>query len=121
MLTSFFIGLVVIIDGYLLIKSHGVMKLGTLSSITTGVEFLWAIASVIALFQYDFNKAQLLVPVVYLIHNILGWLYGFWLEFKSPTENIKEIFAPVWYAKLSVIFGVTFTILCAFILLQMYS
>ena len=118
---SVIIGLIVIYDGYLIIKSHGVVSVGQLAMLTTTIEFLWAIVSVVALFTLEFQNWQVLIPVLYIIHNILGWGYGFWLMSKSPEEQADKMEIPQWYAKFGFNFGVVFTLGCVLLQYQMYS
>ncbi|MCU8540689.1 hypothetical protein M2G63_21850 [Vibrio vulnificus] len=60
---SVIVGLVVIYDGYLVIKNSGVIKVGQFSIVTTTIEFLWAIVSIVALFNLEFQNWQRLIPV----------------------------------------------------------
>ncbi len=55
---SVIVGLVVIYDGYLVIKNSGVIKVGQFSIVTTTIEFLWAIVSIVALFNLEFQNWQ---------------------------------------------------------------
>ncbi|RZR39103.1 hypothetical protein D8T58_23585 [Vibrio vulnificus] len=60
---SVIVGLVVIYDGYLVIKNSGVIKVGQFSIVTTTIEFLWTIVSIVALFNLEFQNWQRLIPV----------------------------------------------------------
>ncbi|HAS8529116.1 TPA: hypothetical protein I7769_21870, partial [Vibrio vulnificus] len=84
---SVIVGLVVIYDGYLVIKNSGVIKVGQFSIVTTTIEFLWIIVSIVALFNLEFQNWQRLIPVFYVTHNVLGWAYGVWLVAQNPTEQ----------------------------------
>jgi hypothetical protein len=114
---SVIIGLIVIYDGYLIVKNSGVVKAGQLSAVTTTIEFLWAIVSIVALFNLEFQNWQILIPAFYVTHNILGWVYGFWLIAQNPTEETNQTTVPMWYAK----FGVVFTFSSLLVQYQMYS
>ncbi|GLX76724.1 hypothetical protein tinsulaeT_00640 [Thalassotalea insulae] len=118
---SIIIGLIIIYDGYLIIKNQGVIGIGQFAMITSTIEFLWAIVSIVALFALEFQNWQVLIPALYITHNILGWVYGFWLESKSPTEKIDKVVVPLWYAKFGFNFGVVFTFGCVLVQYHMYS
>ncbi|WP_033026676.1 MULTISPECIES: hypothetical protein [Pseudoalteromonas] len=118
---SVIIGLIVIYDGYLIVKNSGVIKTGQFSVVTTTIEFLWAIVSIVALFNFEFQNWQILIPVFYVTHNILGWAYGFWLVAKNPAEQSDQTTVPMWYAKFGLNFGVVFTLSSLLVQYQMYS
>ena len=118
---SVIIGLVVIYDGYLIVKSKGVVQTGQLAMFTSTIEFLWAVISVVALFTFEFQSWQILIPVIYLTHNLLGWIYGIWLASKSPIEQTDKIVVPLWYSRFGFNFGVVFTFCCVLVQYQMYS
>jgi hypothetical protein len=118
---SVIIGLIVIYDGYLIVKNSGVVKAGQLSAVTTTIEFLWAIVSIVALFNLEFQNWQILIPAFYVTHNILGWVYGFWLIAQNPTEETNQTTVPMWYAKFGINFGVVFTFSSLLVQYQMYS
>lgn len=118
---SFFIGLVIVVDGLLLVKNEGAMVPGSMNSVTTAIEFLWAIVTVVTLFKLSFSELQIIVPALYLAHNMAGWGYGFWLEYKDPIDDKSIIYVPLWYAKYGMHFGVIFTVLCGFVVFKSYS
>lgn len=117
---SAIIGLVVIFDGYVVVKNNGVVETNQIIVLTTTIEFVWAIVSVFALFTLNFQQWQILIPVLYLTHNIIGWVYGVLLVSKLPKEPVNKVMVPLWYAKFGFNFGVVFTLACGFILYQMY-
>ena len=118
---SVLIGLVVIYDGYLIVKNKGVVENGQFAMFTSTIEFLWAVVSVVALFTLEFQGWQVLIPVIYLTHNLIGWTYGIWLASKSPTEQTDKIVVPLWYSRFGLNFGVVFTFGCVLVQYQMYS
>ncbi|GAA5143429.1 hypothetical protein [Thalassotalea piscium] len=117
---SAIIGLVVIFDGYVVVKNNGVVETNQIIVLTTTIEFVWAIVSVFALFTLNFQQWQILIPVLYLTHNIIGWVYGVLLVSKLPKEPVNKVMVLLWYAKFGFNFGVVFTLACGFILYQMY-
>jgi len=118
---SVIIGMIVIYDGYIIVKSNGIVETGQLAMFTSTIEFLWAIVSIVALFTLEFQSWQVLIPVIYLTHNLLGWIYGIWLASKSSTEQTDRIVVPVWYSKFGFNFGIVFTFGCVLVQLKMYS
>ncbi|ELP6759761.1 hypothetical protein [Vibrio vulnificus] len=118
---SVIVGLVVIYDGYLVIKNSGVIKVGQFSIVTTTIEFLWTIVSIVALFNLEFQNWQRLIPVFYVTHNVLGWAYGVWLVAQNPTEQSGQTTVPMWYAKFGFNFGVVFTLSSLLVQYQMHS
>jgi hypothetical protein len=118
---SVIIGLVVIYDGYLIVKNNGLVETGQLAMVTSTIEFLWVIISVAALFTLEFQNWQVLIPVLYVTHNLLGWSYGLWLTVKSPAEQVEKIIVPLWYSKFGFNFGVVFTFGCILVQYKMYS
>jgi len=118
---SVIIGLVVILDGYLVIRNRGVVEKGQLAMYTTTIEFLWALVSIVALVTLNFEGWQVLVPVLYITHNVIGWAYGFYLQSKSTDEEFDKVEVPIWYGKFGLNFGVVFTFSCVLVQFKMYS
>lgn len=111
---SVLIGVIVIADSLFLFKAKGIYKNNKTLSVTTGIEFIWAVISIIALFNVNFSQWQLLIPSLYVIHNIFGWAYGVYLISKSPEslEDLTQLVVPMWYVKFCVSYGIIFTLLC---------
>lgn len=118
---SVIIGLVVIYDGYLIVKGNGVVLTGQLAMLTSGVELLWVIASVVALFILKFEGWHVLIPVAYLAHNVLGWIYGILTASRLTIEQTDKVIVPLWYSKFGMSFGLVFTCMCALSQYQLYS
>ncbi|NOQ80679.1 MAG: hypothetical protein GQ546_14920 [Gammaproteobacteria bacterium] len=111
---SVLIGVIVIADSLFLFKAKGIYENNKVLSITTGIEFIWAVISIIAIFNVSFSQWQLLIPSLYVIHNIFGWAYGVYLLSKSPEalEDLTQFVVPMWYVKFCVSYGIVFTLLC---------
>jgi hypothetical protein len=116
-LVSIFIGIIVIIDGVVLYKARGVCGANKIQSITTTIEFLWAIASITALLKLELSQLQILIPSLYVVHNILGWVFGFYLCSKSPEikNGTEALVVPYWYIIFGLTVGMVFSIssICA--------
>ena len=108
---SILIGLIIILDAVLLLKENGQYGTNKVISVTTFIEFTWAIFSVYVLFKYTCSELSMLVPIVYVTYNILGWLYGLYLVSKidGGLEGVTQFFIPIWYVKFSLTFGVVFS------------
>ncbi|GHE83524.1 hypothetical protein [Thalassotalea profundi] len=115
---SVVIGLVDTYGGYITTKNNGVVNTSGRVVVLSFIGFFWAITSAFALFTLDFQPLQLLIPVLYLTHNILGWCYGIWIVSKIDTDKLEQIKVPLWYAKFCFNFGIVFTLCSIFILLN---
>ena len=120
---SILIGLIIILDAVLLLKENGQYGTNKIISITTLIEFMWAVVTVYVLFKYTCSEWSILVPVLYLTHNILGWLYGLYLASKieGGIEGVSQFFVPIWYVKFSLTFGVVFSCFSFIMLFQVSS
>ncbi len=112
--SSLIIGFIIIADAVLLYKNKGVFGKNKLLTLTTNIEFIWAIVTIIALFKLDFSQWLILVPSLYIIHNIIGWIYGFYLTSKSPEilEGKAPIITPMWYVYFCLSYSIIFTVIC---------
>lgn len=118
LIISIIIGFIVIFDGYILyFKTPGFIT--TISGLTSTVEFVWAVVSIVALFKLNFTGLQILIPSVYVAHNVFGWIYGV-VAYKSNTGAGEDVVIPAWYALFGMIFGIVFTILCLIIVSDLY-
>ena len=111
-----FIGLLIIIDGVVLKNENGQLGANKIQSVTSLIEFLWAVFSIYLLVKIQLSGITLLVPVLYITHNVLGWLYGFYIlsKVEGELENISQIIVPNWYIQFGIVFGVVYS--CASLL-----
>ena len=111
-LVSVFVGMAVIVDGVVLYKARGVCWTNKIQSFTTTIEFLWVIASIIAVFTLEFSQLQILIPSLYVAHNIFGWAYGSYLVSKSPEvkNGTEALVIPYWYLMFGLTVGIVFSI-----------
>ena len=113
-----FVGLLVTLDGYLLLKSKQDGRYNSLINLTTSIEFVWALISLVAVFVLEVSALQIMSPLLFVTHNILGWLYGFYIVAKSPKEEIDLVnIVPTWYALFGLSVGIVYTLLNLFLLL----
>ena len=108
---SIFIGLIMILDGYILFKQNGNHKGNKILFITTSIEFIWAIVSLIAIFGISFPEFYLFIPFCYVAYNVTGWIYGAITINKSKKITYETFTIPIWYVKFGLIFGCTFLLL----------
>lgn len=113
-----FVGLLVILDGCLLLKSKNDGRDSNLINVTTTIEFIWAMVSVVTMFALKFSALQILSPLLFASHNIFGWLYGFYLVANTPKEKIDLVaIVPTWYAVFGLSVGIVYSVLNIFLLL----
>ena len=107
-----FVGLLVILDGYLLLESKNDGRDNKLINATTTIEFIWAIISVGAMFVLEFSALQIMSPLLFVSHNIFGWVYGFYIVANTPKEKIDLVtIVPGWYAVFGLSVGIVYTVL----------
>jgi len=115
---SVLIGCIVAFDGYVLLKNHG--KANKTSAITSTVEFIWVFISVGAVLKLSFTNYQILVPLLYLTHNVLGWLYAA-AFMKVDPDKPMDIEIPIWYVCFGLSVGIVFTISSIMALVYVFS
>ncbi len=107
------IGLVVTLDGALLLHRNGLATGSKVVAITSFIEFVWAIVSVIALFTLQFSRVEILSPVLFVSHNVFGWAYGLFLarkSFFSENQEFAPLELPIWYVVFGLTVGVVYTL-----------
>ncbi|MBD1582640.1 hypothetical protein [Pseudoalteromonas sp. S16_S37] len=113
---SLFIGLIIIYEARHILNSPE-NPITPVTAITSIIEFIWAIVSIFALIYLPFSKWQVLLPSLYITHNAIGWVYGFWLAGKLTKHDSDQLIIPSWYAKFSFNFGILFTLLGLFLVI----
>lgn len=108
---SIIIGLVLIVDAIVLSRVNGKCGGHPILSITTPVEFFWAVASAIALYKIKFLGWPVLIPSLYLAHNVFGWGYGtFIISKEKEAAESGKIHVPIWYVYFGGTVGVVFSL-----------
>jgi len=117
------IGLVLILDGLLLLSNNGRYQGNTTSYVIVLIEFIWVGVSGYALLTHTFPSWSVLVPALYLLHNVLGWAYGVYLASTINDDNIKltTFSLPTWYVRFGMTLGFVFSIASLFALLSINS
>ena len=118
---SILVGLVVILDGAMLLKLKGEASGSKLVAATSTVEFLWAVVSIVAVFALSFSREEILSPVLFITHNVLGWLYGVYLapKYLSGSDIEFALFSvPGWYAMFGFSLGIVYTFLNIYLVLR---
>lgn len=114
LVNSIFIGILLVLDGWLLLREPSVKQLNKVLILTTSIEFLWVIISILLLIYIELNRYQMLIPVLYITNNIIGWIYGFILSANLDSE--EDVNIPKWYIKFELVFGLIFTLASVFML-----
>lgn len=112
------IGCVVTFDGYVLLKCNG--KVNKISAVTSTIEFIWVLISFGAVLKLSFSNYQILVPLLYLTHNVLGWLYAA-VFMKIDQDKPMDIEIPIWYVWFGLSVGIVFSISSITALLYVFS
>ncbi|NOU49070.1 hypothetical protein HG263_00705 [Pseudoalteromonas sp. JBTF-M23] len=107
---SLLIGLIIIYEARYILSAPN-NPVTPVTAITSIIELVWAIVSIFALLYLPFSKWQILLPTFYITHNVIGWIYGFWLAGKLTKQNSNQLVIPSWYAKFSFNFGIIYTVL----------
>lgn len=110
---SILIGLVSTYDGYMLCKAKGQVIRNKIVVLTSSIEFLWALLTFYVLFSVNFSSIEILVPVLFAAHNVIGWIYSFVFypisKNTTPLEAL-DIQIPRWYTVFGLCFGIVFTV-----------
>ena len=101
-LVSLVVGIMQFIEGGLLFLNG----ISPITIITTLIEFLWVLVTIVALFKFSKHNVPKFMPASFIIYNVLGWSYGAYLA--STIENIKEFSPPQWVFITGVLFGIYF-------------
>lgn len=124
----FFIGCVVIailmlIESRLLIKNQGKFLGHGVLSLISLLEFLWLVLCVVVLFRLAFKGIQIIIPVVYILQSVIGWVYGILLFKKAgileQLENDDtDIAIPRKFIDFTLSFSIVFLLASLWMLVQ---
>ena len=70
------------------------------------IELSWVFVTIVAIFRFSKNNIPKLVPITFLLYNVLGWSYGIYLV--STVENVEEFNLPKWALFSGIVFGIYF-------------
>lgn len=110
----------ILFESCILLKQSGKINGNKILITTTTIEFIWAICSIFVLFKFQFSNHAILVPVLYIFHNVFGWLYGAYLASKEKDEikNMSQVNLPIWYSKYGISFGAVFCLSSLYVFTQ---
>ena len=93
------IGFFGIIDGVLGLFGYS----GSIAQAFSLVEICWFLTSMVFLLAFKKQNFQLLIPALYMLYTLYGWLVGsYLLSIKQPGQGI---ILPVWYMISATLFG----------------
>lgn len=120
---SVVVGLIVVIDGITLLIRKGESSGSTLLKVTTNIELLWAAVSIFSLVAVKFGEWFYAVPIIYVGHNVSGWMYGSALTKKlvASGKTPESLIIPNWYIWFGLFIGIVFTCLSGVAVWQIYS
>lgn len=104
---SILVGLIIIFDAYVLLKNNG--NTTKTNNITGSVELFWFFLTVGALIKNPFDDYQILIPLLYVTYNVLGWICAFFIV-KINSEKPMKMNLPIWYVYFCLYVGCVFTI-----------
>ena len=111
LLISIVIGAILVVDGFLLRQVKGKCGGNPILSITTTIEFLWAIITIVALYKLEFSGWLIFIPSLYITHNIFGWLYGAFIMSKTEGDLSEHtMYIPIWYVNTGIFVGLIYGI-----------
>ena len=99
-IASILIGFLQVVDGLMLAFKGTPESFSLLFSL---LEFVWVPISILAIFQVSRSRY---LPVSYVVYNVLGWIYGYYLV---ATSDGGPFSIPSWFAVFGFCFGVYFS------------
>lgn len=112
------VGLLQVRDNYkLYIQSGKTLKFDRSFSF---LELLWFFVSVAILTIIAPLNYVITVPILFIIFNVLGWIYGIKLYAESNKNGQSEITIPLWYFKSGIVFGLFFSLVSGVVLYLHY-
>ncbi|MDD5036542.1 MAG: hypothetical protein PHE55_17495 [Methylococcaceae bacterium] len=101
------IGIMQVIDAGIIYSNGGACK--GISLALSGVEFLWAIVSLVVLIRVKQPNTRLLA-LAFFLYNVFGWL----LSIFTATPSIPVII-PMWFVVFGGIFGIVYAASSAYV------
>lgn len=111
--------LLIMYEALLLKKLAGKFQGNNVLASISAFEFIWLMVSGVALYQLEFVGLSVIVPVVYILHNFVGWGYGMYLFKKEglveqlEQGNEDDIAIPLKFTDFTLSFGLVFLVLSA--------
>jgi len=114
-LVSLAVGIMQFIEGGLLFLNG----ISPITIITTLVEFLWVLVTIVAIFKFSKHNVSKIMPASFIIYNVLGWSYGAYLV--STVENIEEFNPAQSLYLIGVVFGIFFAVFSAYLYTKVFK
>lgn len=115
------VGMISAYDGFVLYQCQGRPARNKIVLLTSSMEFLWLLVTLYALFSIEFLASEYLIPVLYILHNVFGFVYSLLCYpgmFKSGPEELSQIQIPRWYTLFGMSFGLVFMLASIVVSLQ---
>ncbi|PIE47505.1 MAG: hypothetical protein CSA42_02765 [Gammaproteobacteria bacterium] len=110
---SIFVAIVIWMGGNKLISTKGKMPNSTWFYLGSTLETLWFFVSGTILYFVEMSPIYKVVPVVYMIYSLYGWIYVTRLISTNEIPNSAEdIIIPKPYIEYSQAFAMVFLLLC---------
>ena len=115
------VALLIAYESIVLKKNLGKLPQSTLFSVSSILETVWLMVSVVAIYYGGFSSIAKVVPFAYILYSIFGWIYGFYL-LKDQADNIKDVddmSMPIKYMDYSLSFSLVITVTSIAIFINM--
>jgi hypothetical protein len=94
------IGIMQVVDAGILYSNNGACE--GISLALSGVEFLWAITSLVVAIRVKHPPTRLLA-IAFFAYNVFGWLLGFFMATQSTS-----VIVPMWFVIFGGVFGLAY-------------
>jgi hypothetical protein len=94
------IGIMQVIDAGILYSNNGACQ--GISLALSGVEFLWAVTSLVVAIRVKHLPTHLL-SLAFFAYNVFGWLLGVFM-----TTQSTPVLVPIWFVIFGGVFGLTY-------------
>ena len=115
------VALLIAYESIVLKKNLGKLPQSTLFSVSSILETVWLMVSVVAVYYGGFSSIAKVVPFAYILYSIFGWIYGFYL-LKDQAGDIKDVddmSMPIKYMDYSLSFSLVITVTSIAIFINM--
>ena len=98
-------------------KNNGKLPKSTFFQVSSLIDTAWFFVSTVMLYMVDFTSLATIVPVIYGIYTIFGWIYGTrLLKQRGIPDSPEDLKVPAKYIAYSQSFALIFFILCIVVL-----
>ncbi len=113
-LLAAFIGVVCVYEANLLLKAHELWLLDKRLLWSTGIECVWLIFCLIAVFRWDLSHWQILVSLLFIVNYLFSCIYTGYLMSKvnlSDPSAISGFRIPGWFLEYHFSFGFIYALI----------